>query len=129
MRRIIQLVLGIAVWFVFCGLTTTGGVTVNTVTLTSTTTPQSLLPPGKCSQTWSIGVRQSGGNCGGAILVFPYQGSVPGSAPADVREIACGTSFPDQVTNPNGGGNVGISVGYAAVLESGTNTVVDSICR
>lgn len=129
MRRIIQLVLGIAVWFVFCGLTTTGGVTLNTVTLTSTTVPASLLPPGKCSQTWSISVRQSGTSCGGAILVFPYQGTVPGSAPADVREIACGTSFPDAVTNPNGGGNVGISVGYAAVLESGTSTVVDNICR
>lgn len=129
MRRLTQFALGIAVWFVCCGLTTVGGVTVNTVTLTSTTTPQSLLPPGKCTQTWSIAARQSGGNCGGAILVFPYQGSVPGTAPADVREIACGTSFPDQVTNPNGGGNIGIGVGYAAVLESGTSTVVDSICR
>lgn len=129
MRRITQVVLGIAVWFAFCGLTKTGGVTTNTVTLTSTSTPVSLLPPAACSQTWNISVRQSGTNCGGAILVFPYQGVLPGSAPADAVETACGATFFDAVTNPAGGGNVGIAVGYAAVLETGSSTVVDNICR
>lgn len=113
-------------------ITVTGGVSIQTVSVTSASTPVALIPGdagAAAKQTYNIRPRVGAAS---PILVWPFQGATPGSVPSplNVREISGGESFQDQVTNPLIGAIAGIGVGWAAVLETGSTAVtVDVVWR
>ena len=107
--------------------TTIDGLTQATVTVSSATTPISLVPPGFKYAGWVM--RNRTASAVGA-LVFAYIGAVPGSAPADTWELSPGNTLNDNLTSAASGVDSGLSLGWAAVLETGVTAItVDVIYR
>lgn len=102
------------------------GYTVATVAVSSTTVPVSLIPPGFMSGGFYI--RNRAGSAS-SVLIFPYVGTLPGSAPANTLELSAGVSFNDNITGSASGQDAGIGSGWAAVLETGGSATVDSSWR
>lgn len=100
------------------------GYVCQTTSVTSATTPVSILAPARMT-TWTIHTRS-----GAAVsaLVFPYTGSVPGSAPSGVMEVAAGAIWNDQVACSDPTCKFAIGEGWAAVLASGTTAVTVDTC-
>lgn len=105
--------------------TTAGGVTQATVSVSSTSVPVSLIPPGMKFGGWVMRVRTGGTSC----LVFAYNGSVPGSPPTDTWELVAGQTLNDSMTTALGAGYAGLGVGWAAVLEVSGSATIDVIYR
>jgi len=98
---------------------------LQSTSVTSATVPVSLMPPGN-KVSYMIKVRNAAAV---PVLLFPYSGTLPGSAPANVFELAPGQFFSDEdpisayLTDAMG-------QGWAAVLESGVTAVaVDAAWR
>jgi hypothetical protein len=96
-----------------------------TVSVTSATAPVSIIPPGD-KISYSLKPRAGAAS---AILFFAYSGSLPGSAPANVMELAAGVIFSD--FDPRGSfATDAMGQGIAAVLETGSTAVtVDAIWK
>lgn len=106
--------------------TTVAGVTQATVSLTSTSSPVSLMPPGTRLAGFVFRNR-SGSAC--KCLVFTYTGTLPGSPSSDVFELDIGSTLNDQLVSASMGMDTMLNVGWAAVLESAGSATVDVIYR
>lgn len=98
-----------------------------TTVVGSSSVPVSLIPPGFISNMWSIRLRTA---ATGTILIFAYTGALPGSAPANVMEVAAGVPIGDRITSAQNGADDGIGSGWAAVLTTGSTAVTaDALWR
>lgn len=95
--------------------------------VTSATVPVAVMTPG-LMQSWILHVRSTPAS--DPVLLFPYTGALPGTAPAGVIERASGTDFADQITCNAPDCRYAVGSGWGAVLASGvTATTVDACNR
>lgn len=96
-----------------------------TVSVNSATVPVSIIPPGT-KISYSLKPRAAAAV---SILFFAYSGTLPGSAPSNVMELAAGVLFSD--FDPRGSYETdAMGQGIAAVLETGSTAVtVDAIWK
>lgn len=107
--------------------TTVDGLTQATVTVSSSSTPISIIPPGFKFGGWVMRNRTASAN---AALVFAYVGTVPASAPPDTWELAPGNTLNDNIASASSGMDSGLSLGWAAVLPAaGASVIVDAMYR
>lgn len=100
-----------------------GGYTVNSVSVSSASTPVAVLPYKTATVTWMICTRTAAAV---PVLCFPYVGTtVPAVAPAGAMEIPASNCRGDGIVFDSS-----MTTGWACVLESGTGAVtVDVMSR
>lgn len=98
--------------------------TCKTTSVTSASVPVQIMPSATMS-TWTIHTRSGAAV---SILAFPYQGSLPGSAPSNVMEVAAGAIWTDQINLNTALGHQAVGESWAAVLASGSTAVTVDTC-
>lgn len=107
--------------------TTVNGLSILTTTVNLNATPVSLIPPGFLYAGLNIRNRSSSGQ---AVLIFPYVGTLPTTAPSNVYELGIGATYSDNLASASSGADSGLEVGWAAVLEAaGASATVDAVWR
>jgi hypothetical protein len=98
-----------------------------TTSVTSTTTPVTVLPPMVGRHSWTLKPRVG---AAAPVLCFAYPGTVPATAPSDVYELSGGSALNDSVTCDGAPCIAAIGEAWACVLESGSTPVtVDASWR
>ncbi len=91
----------------------------------SSVAPVQVKPPWPMT-TWSITWRTGGA---APVLIFPYSGTLPSTAPANAHELSSqNSSYSDSVGVATPSGLNGIGEAWAAVLETGSTQVPVDAC-
>jgi hypothetical protein len=100
------------------------GYACQTTSVTSATVPVNVLPAKRMSS-FVIHVRS-----GAAVsaLLLPYIGALPGAAPANVMEVAAGTSFSDNTLSEVPTSRFAMGNPWGAVLASGVTAITLDAC-
>lgn len=98
--------------------------TCQTTSVTSSSVPVNVLPAAVMT-TFTIHVRSTGAN---PVLIFPYAGSLPGSAPTNVMERAAGSDWSDAISCGAPECLFAIGQAYGAVLATGSTAVTVDAC-
>lgn len=106
--------------------TSVDGATMNQVTVTSTSVPVSLIPPGFKYGGWGMIAWPTNTPI---VLVFPYIGTIPATWSADTWPLASGAVLNDNIFSAASGADLGLSVGWGAILQSGATATVTAYYR